>query len=409
MIQLIPTSCAGKKSPHIFIIMIDAARYDLLEQSIDQNPLMKSIHQFAQTSIHYSYCVASAPYTGPSVVSMLTGLYPETHSVRKPGSQASKQTPFIQKKLSDKGYQSTIITGNAVLLRHRLLQGFNHTAFIRPLNSDNQFAQSTYQNIEQAQSVLQNLDYRHPQFVYIHLLPPHEPYLPPKPWSESVVEGSDDRYEAYLRNAAYADYLIGELLARIKKLGLFDDAVIIVGSDHGEAFGEHGHYGHITTVYNEMIRVPLFLKLPNQTAPNIIDTPCGLIDICPTILKHLNIPPDQTIQGRPLPSKESSITQPKPQLYCRAIGSIVNASLIEFPLKYIHTNGKDELYHLQTDPAETQNLAISLPEETARLKKALFDQLKQNLKLRTQLRITPSERQLEFPELMKELETLGYL
>jgi arylsulfatase A-like enzyme len=404
------SSCSKPKPPHIFIIIIDAARYDLLkEYTKDNHPLMNAFHQFSTTATSYSSCFANAPYTGPSVASMLTGLYPETHSVRKPGSQASENTPFLQKKLASAGYHTTIITGNAVLLRHHLVQSFAQTAFIRPLSNNNTFRQSSYQDIQQAQSVIQNLDFNRPQFVYIHLLPPHEPYNPPQPWNQHPVKGPNQRYNNYLRNAAYADHLTGQLLNQLKILQQFDDALVILGSDHGEAFGEHGHQGHITNVYNETIHVPLLLKLPRQTIPQTIATPCSLMDISPTILNHLNLPPNPTIQARPLPFSQSrKIVKSRP-IYSRAVGDTLHAALIDFPLKYIHTNGTHQLYNLQTDPQETTNIADSQLNATNRLKKALLHQHKQNLQLRTRLRITPTEKRIELPQMMKELKTLGYL
>ena len=407
---LLTNSCVtNQPPPHIFIIMIDAARYDLMSQTLDNRPLMKSLHQFSTTASNYTYCLANAPYTGPSVATILSGLYPETHSVRKPGSQASDNTPFLHKRLAAAGYHTTIITGNAVLLRHHLIQSFADSTFIRPLGQENSFAQSSRQNIDQAKSVIQQLDFNRPQFVYVHLLPPHEPYNPPVPWDQLPVSAPNKRFAAYLRNAAYGDHLTGQLLEQIKNIQQFDNALIIVGSDHGEAIGEHGHQGHITTVYNETLHVPLMIKLPHQTAPKTITTPCGLIDITPTILEYLNLPLDPTIQGRSLPTNQKNKTRQSIPIYSRAVGEPIHAALVDFPFKYIHNNGKNELYNLDSDPNETNNVALSNPSDTKRLQTSLFSRIKQNLQLRTRLRITPTEKRLDLPELMKELKTLGYL
>ena len=166
-------------------------------------------------------------------------------------------------------------------------------------------------------------------FLWVHYFPPHGPYTPPEQFLQ-VDETSDERlpisrrnyqagsvpaYQAsrgiddpaiyrsgYAANVRYVDSYVGEFLATLRELGIYDDLVVIITSDHGESLGEHNWYfAHSNLVYHEQVAVPLLVKLPrNARGGSTVSSPAQSVDITPTILDVLDLAVDTTFDGRSL-------------------------------------------------------------------------------------------------------------
>jgi len=157
-----------------------------------------------------------------------------------------------------------------------------------------------------------------PLFLWAHYLDPHTPLLPPRKYidltddeakaaldfskmhsaaflelDESSLDKMEPLYEAEVR---YIDEKLGEIIGILEKNGYFENSIIIVTSDHGEAFFEHGHYGHGVTHYDEEISIPLFIYVP-EVQPGATEYPAGLIDLTPTILNYVGITDDYDMSG----------------------------------------------------------------------------------------------------------------
>lgn len=411
-----------KKKPHIFLILIDAARSDLVNQKVDGKPVTPRINRFAAVSSNFLNFYANAPYTGPSVATMLSGYLPEVHTLRELSLQLPANVKTLPSYLKEAGYRTIAVVGNTVLLKHRLARGFDTAVLIRPVDETAGEEKTSFNDIEEAVRMIRNLDSRLPHFVYFHFLPPHEPYQPPSQWNQVIKESSlilhdgyfderfiENRYRTYLNNARYADFLVGRIIEAIQKKGLFDDALVIVTSDHGEAFGEHGLLGHVSSSYEEMIHVPFLLKMPGQHNKLSVETPCSHVDLLPTLAALVRIPSKQDWQGRPIPFSEDSAEGSGRIVYSRAAGEGCNMAISCHHHKYQFFFGRDDLYDLRVDPAEQHNLRIENPFLVLYLRQKLFQQYAQNMQLRQKLNIKSTLSNTMDLRLMEELKTLGYI
>ena len=170
-----------------------------------------------------------------------------------------------------------------------------------------------------------------PWFSYLHVLRPHEPYLAPKPWgtqfmdaeeaetatetqerglwnglrvqsrdlSEYAVDYLKDSYDG---NLSYVDYLVGQLFGYLAQYSLLENTIIIVASDHGEAFMEHGRLGHGIFLYEELLHVPLIIYVPESMGmkPKRADALVEMVDVYPTLVEIFDLNTPQVLHGRSL-------------------------------------------------------------------------------------------------------------
>jgi arylsulfatase A-like enzyme len=228
-----------------------------------------------------------------------------------------------------------------------------------------------------------------PFFLFVNYMDAHVPYLPPPPYDRQF--GSTDStltYAGYRRletdvlnrsrqvsaeeqrrlisqydgGIAYLDSQIGELLRRIKDLGLYDNTMVVITADHGEDFGRRDLLEHGTSVYQEQIHVPLLLKYPRRREARVVEDRVSQVDLMPTILKALGYDVPAGIQGQILAERAGESTR---VLYSESFPRLAygnrlartERALFSGPLKLILSSaGKRELYNLLTDPAEEHNL-----------------------------------------------------
>jgi len=201
------------------------------------------------------------------------------------------------------------------------------------------------------------------------------PYLPPPPYDTAFLEGApeitSERHQQLLHGLgthaisaedrkrliaqydggiAYEDFALHKLFARLKSMGLYDRSLIIVTSDHGEAFDEHGSWGHGSSTHAEQVNVPLIVKYPGQTTGAIVQDRASQVDLLPTILEVLGYPASANLQGRSLVHPAAGDRE----LFAE---SVTGRALQSGPLKLIvAANGKRELYDVAADPHESHNL-----------------------------------------------------
>lgn len=217
--------------------------------------------------------------------------------------------------------------------------------------------------------------------------------------------------EWYAREVAFVDAELGRAIAALKQAGLWEDAVVVFTSDHGEGLGEHGLQQHIEQLYDSLLRVPLIVVAPGLLpAGTVVDVPVQHIDVLPTVLELLDISIEQPLRGRSLVSLAlgrdttgarpilGETHQPEARLDLR--------SLVLNGFKYIVDTGtgSEELYALADDPAELRNLATDRPDVLARLRAAMAEQYA----LRFGPKLQPAERQVLTEEERARMAELGY-
>lgn len=188
-----------------------------------------------------------------------------------------------------------------------------------------------------------------PLFLFLHLLDPHAPY------DTARKDGSP--FERYLAEVAAVDRELGRLLGTLRHPELSRRTALLVFSDHGEAFGEHGREQHATSLYDELLRVPLLVKLPHG-APREIAEPVSLVDVGPTVLDLFGLPTPSHAMGQSLlplvRGEPASLTRP-----IVAEGRLKQSLVTREGMKVIVDNRHFtiELYDLRSDPGELCNLA----------------------------------------------------
>ena len=232
-----------------------------------------------------------------------------------------------------------------------------------------------------------------PFFLFVNYMDAHEPYHPPPPF-DALFPGRDgtvtrDRYyklmwhvnaltekmtERERRHAvsqydggiAYIDFHLGKLFGQLQRLGLYENSLLLITSDHGEAFGDRDLVGHGgLSVYQDLVHVPLLIRYPNSHQKAVADDPVSLVDVMPTILDVLDLEIPKDIDGQSLRNMEPGIpriviTETFPGT--RLLGlhprfRRVERALFSGSLKFIHsTAGKRELYDLSKDQNENRNL-----------------------------------------------------
>jgi arylsulfatase A-like enzyme len=169
-----------------------------------------------------------------------------------------------------------------------------------------------------------------PVFAIVHLMPPHAPYEPPRPFRGSLTAGYTGRVSLeptflnsfpkrrdpatlsaedlgyirgrYLENAAYADHLVSRVLDLYRLAGRLDDTLVVLVSDHGEAFLEHDRFLHGLHLFREYVHVPMIVRWPAGVRgfQPVVDTPASLVDVAPTLVDGLALPSGIGFQGRSL-------------------------------------------------------------------------------------------------------------
>ena len=211
-----------------------------------------------------------------------------------------------------------------------------------------------------------------PFFLWIHFLDAHHPYLrhPQKNFGRSF----SDRYDGEI---FYTDSAVGAFLKVLYTSPLWDSTVLIVHSDHGEGFMEHGYKYHGQSLYEDQIRVPLIIKIPRHE-PKIINTPVMMLDIFPTLteLFDLELPDSVKLEGRSLaPLFEGELWPDRP-VFSEMVKDKRHSSrkvIIhnKWKLQYSITYGYYTLFDLDKDPGEQKNLVKSEPKTFKRLKSKL--------------------------------------
>jgi arylsulfatase A-like enzyme len=437
----VPTAPAGNR-PNVVLIVMDTVRADHLSVYGYHRKTTPWLERFAARATLYRHCFAASNYTLASHASMFTGLYPRTHGATNLPPGLSYGEPLdakfetLAEKLAAHGYFNAAVIANFGFLGadFELNQGFHVYDVRRPVpcypSEERHFMRYGVRNLlsligagreferyfrnaaEVNETAFQLLDQatrtQAPFFLFVNYMDAHFPYVAPPP-HDTLFEVQDDDYtpddfEEWARTTAsrkneriyqrdsyiasydesirYVDSEVGKLVERLEQLHLFDNTVIIVTADHGEAFGEHGYVSHGWSVYQEEVWAPLLIKYPDQTTGSISDTNVSSVDLVPTVLDVVGAKTPETLHGVSLISVGEN--QPPRPVFVEAYlsankvfrfgakpaaaWSVISPSR----LKLIRTSsGSTELYDLNSDPKETQNLYAARAPETARLTQVL--------------------------------------
>ena len=400
-----PVAAAGDaraERPSIVLVILDSLRSDRLGVYGHDRPTSPRIDAFARESVLFERCYAPAPYTISSVTSLLTGLPPDTHGMTTWEGRLPEAHRVLPEVLGEAGYRSLVATRSGVFRGFGLEEEFDVQVIDLDLAKNTKIFRRTWREALRAEA-----ERPEPVFAYFHFLPPHAPYEPPPempiPFPMPDLTGVSgqphflralDHGRVYLTpaqrdavlalydaNIVYADILFGLLLDALDEVGL-GDAWVILTSDHGEAFGEHGRWEHNSTVYEEMIRVPLIVRPPGGVSPGRRSGSwSSLLDLYPSILgwAGLDVAPD--LPGRALHLEARSDLEP-PRVHTSRTDAGANRwAIIHEGFKYIgpvQEPGLEELYDLLRDPEERDNLIHKRPDLRRRYRRDAARQRKEH-------------------------------
>ncbi len=205
---------------------------------------------------------------------------------------------------------------------------------------------------------------------------PHHEYLAPDTYGIKTF-AEDDELNRYLNSVRYVDFFLKNLFDQYKELGLYEDTIFVIYADHGEAFGEHGETGHGNVVHEEATRIPLIIHDPRNPGPGRVEAPANHLDLAPTVLDLLGYEPQNVgYTGRSLysPAEERPLN-----FACEDDKKCL--ARIEGDTKLIHHFGEspDELYDLEKDPLEENDLAEDRPREVEEMRSRLLEWRSDNI------------------------------
>ena len=345
------------KGTPVVLISIDTLRSDHLPAYGYAQVATPAIDRLRGDGILFERAYTPVPLTLPAHASMLTGLLPRAHGIRDNlGYELGADAPYLPRLLRAAGYA----TGGGVsafVLRGAtgLADGFDfyEDRIVFRAGTDMGGLQRPG-----AETLARSRDWLRgasggPFFFFLHLYDPHTPYAPPEPFAARHAL-------AYDGEVAAADAVVGELLGELDRLDLYDAALVVLTSDHGEGLGDHGEAEHGLLLYREALQVPLLVKLPrSQRGGESVAVPAHLTDLAPTVLSLLGLPVPEGIAGKPLLALGADDAEralyaetfyPRLHFGWSELTSLVRGrhQLIDGP--------RPELYDLLDDPGERRDL-----------------------------------------------------
>ncbi len=414
--RALPAAPASAKN--VIVIVVDTLRADALGAYGYTAARTPNLDAFARESVRYDRHFANASWTRPSFASILTGRYPSNHAVMALSAPLPDEVTTMAEAFAEGGYYTAgIVTNTNVSPVYNFQQGFDEYAYLEPtfvlgandLQSKLLVVQlmrrviqrfvpaapgSAYQDAETVnEHVFAWLDRAersagdNPFFLFVGYMDPHDPYFE-HPYNgvayDKASHQAPDPSEAprlrelYDGEIAYFDEQFGRLVAELRRRGLYDDTTIVVTSDHGEEFADHGGFWHGLTLYDEQIRVPLLVKPAAGAggAGTVVRHFTQSVDLLPTLLASHGLPSVPGVQG-------GLLSTPSPQVFAeeshhdnvlRSLRVLENGQEV----KLITANAGNprglaerELYRVGIDPGERTNVAPTDAAAVARIETAL--------------------------------------
>ncbi|MCB9536200.1 MAG: sulfatase [Myxococcales bacterium] len=395
------TAAPDPRAMDLLLIVVDAWRFDHAPGHPDGVERMPALARFAEGAAVFERAYAAAPSTMPSLYSAFAGRWPwavawaptgitsankvlvlDTGATwprafpgrKRVATPAVDRHPTLAALLRARGWLTATFPVQENLLRpfglSRHFEVYDSRVFKKLNRSGLEVTGAA--TTDMALGFLASRPPDRPVFLWTHLYDPHRPYVVPP----GVTAGSDDDLGRYRAEIRYTDAQIGRLLAALDASGRADRTVVVVMGDHGEEFGDHGGQFHSATLYDELIHVPLFVRVPGLP-PTRVDQPVSLIDVAPTVLDALGLPPAETHQGRSLLPLLRGATLPPAPVFSETLYRQDHAKWAvvgeRWKLIWDRNRGVTRLFDLAADPGERDNVADSHPGRAAMLHAALCE------------------------------------
>ncbi len=428
----------GREPRHLILVTVDTWRADHFLTDQAGVFLTPRLAELAERSVRFASASSPAALTSAGIAGILTGLMPKRSGVIANEHTLSELLPNLPTVLSDAGFHTGAFVANPVLgPGFGFENGFERFERVRRIPprikaKADAVVRRALDWLDQAAPGEQAA--RERIFLWTHFMEPHGPYEPPEGVRELFrLEAFDapteialqplDRQSGWqgipgyqqaalspvptdgrdylLRYAAeirYLDEQLGLLVAELEKRKILDRAVLVLTADHGEALaGDHGFYfSHDNGLTQDQVHVPLLLYYPGCPAGEIVERPVSTIDVLPTVLGRLGIPPPAEVDGFDLLAERPEVVVAE---------SIREQSVREgsWKLRWIKHKRQASLVDLDADPLESDDLSAAFPERRAELERRLREIRRRPALAKPVARADPRAEQRE------NLKALGYL
>jgi len=439
---------------NVILISLDTLRADRLGSYGNPDGLTPSLDRIVAEGTLFDHAYAHFPSTLSSHASLFTGQYPSQHGVGMNLLELGREVETLAPAFARHGYTTAAFTENAFVSSDF---GFN-----LGFDSYHNGPATKGRAGEAGRTFERGIEWLErrpdaPFFLFLHTYEVHVPYAPEPATLSTVMEDQAVEYEGrfssqcgglvpiaynsgrivlsaadrlqierlYDAEVVELDRQVGELFRQLERLGLLESTLVALFSDHGEAFYEHGLMGHGTSLYEEVMRVPLILHLPGVVpAAQHIGPRVGLIDLGPTLAELAGIGPVLEsspgrsragwVLGSPiepagpvfseLDASPAACAEQKPGEF--TLCPYDGVSVRDEEYTYIQSRAHDEefLYAFRSDGAEQSNIASQLPEVTSRYRK-LSDEFRERVKSQH----LETERPELHPTTQQNLRKLGYI
>ena len=405
----------GSNSPNVLLIVLDTVSAQNLSLYGYARPTAPRLEQFAKTGVRFERALSTAPWTLPSHASMFTGRYPYELSTNWQ-TPLDANHPTLAESLSERGYLTAAFVANTryASYEHGIDRGFaryedyalsfgqlvkssslgryltNSPRIRKIVNNHQDLARKTASDVNVGFLSWLSSKGERPFFVFLNYYDAHVPYVPPQPFElrfgptqpwqpltrkeEVSAEEIQARINGYDGSIAYLDHQLGLLLEELEKRGVLQKTLVIITSDHGEEFGEHGIFGHGDSLYMPAVHVPLLISFPSRVpvGGNVREA-VTLRDLPATVMELLDLEERVRFPGNSLVrywNNTGSADNLTNDLLMSEVKQGINVapwlpnskgdmkSLVSGTYHYIKNgDGSEELYNFKEDQNETNNLS----------------------------------------------------
>ncbi|HRV80298.1 MAG: sulfatase [Planctomycetes bacterium] len=432
---LVGCPAAKPAKPNVLWIVVDTLRADRLGSERGLTPYMDRL---GQKGVVFENAFSQAPWTLPSIASMMTSLYPKEHGAG--GRLGAFQSVHEGIVTAPSVFQRAGYTTHAIVNVEFLKQKYGVTRDFQEVDvaafENNVELRNAEKTTDAALAYMAQQSPDKPFFLLLHYFDVHAVYDPPQPFRSRYAAPPDRESgpgrtlfgtreemmalragklelsrewiaraaKLYDGEVAYTDAEIGRLMDRLGGMGLLDNTLIVLCADHGEEFLDHGGFEHGHTVYDELIHVPLMLVGPGAQAGLRVPQTVRMIDVLPTLCQWADVAGERQFAGKSLmPFLEGKGGESRRALAHGNMWGPPHTALRDGGWKLIESgDGSQQLFHVAEDAREQKNLAT---QDTQRL-----EDLRQELStIESAMSVLGKGKDVQLtPEELESLKASGY-
>lgn len=381
---------------NVLLIGVDTLRADRLSALGYGRPTTPNLERLAAAGIRFRNVRSQAPWTLPSFASILTSLYPSAHGAGRGGDKEwtaiDPGTVSIAELLARAGYETQGIVANRMLApKYGLDQGFEGYRSRWTLESADADVGAVCEFVDRHRTT--------PWLLFWHIMDPHLPYTTEARFHDAFTDkgyvgrfsarksvpfealvgnqrggrgahegappmpdlsDADRQYvsDAYDAEIAETDAAIGKVLDALIASRQWENTIVAFVADHGEGLGDHDHYHHGYTLYDDQVRIPMLLRIPGRHEGRVVETAVASIDLVPTLLRALGMEPPADFQGRDLAGDDFAKSRPY-FIESPTYDSSGQKAWVEGSFKFVQDPvfRTEALFDLTNDPGEITNVS----------------------------------------------------